>query len=69
LSYVAEGVYGGYIHWAYPWDFAAGAAIIEEAGGKVTNAKGKPINWLADDMLVVASNGKVHDKILSLIKT
>lgn len=69
LSYVAEGVYGAYIHWAYPWDFVAGAAIIKEAGGIVTDSKGKQINWLSEDMLVFASNGKIHTEILSLVKT
>lgn len=68
LSYVAEGIYGAYIHWAYPWDFVAGAAIIKEAGGEVTGIKGEKINWLADDMLVFASNGKVHNEILSMVR-
>ncbi|OGM22228.1 hypothetical protein A2865_01550, partial [Candidatus Woesebacteria bacterium RIFCSPHIGHO2_01_FULL_39_17] len=37
LSYVARGAYAGYVQWAYPWDFVGGAAIIEEAGGKLTD--------------------------------
>ena len=57
----------GYFHWAYPWDFAAGALIIEEAGGRVTDHTGKPLNWLAEDMRVLATNGLIHDQIISLI--
>ncbi len=68
LSFVAKGVYGAFIHWVYFWDFVPGAAIINEAGGIITNIKGKDINWLANNMLIFASNGKVHNKILSLIK-
>ncbi len=68
LAYVAEGTYGGYIHWAYPWDFIAGAAIIKEAGGKVTNLRGQKVNWLDKNMTVVASSGLLHKKLLSLIK-
>jgi len=67
LSYVAESIYGAYIHWAYNWDFVAGVAIIEEAGGKVTDKKGKGINWLDETVTIVASNGKIHDKLLKLI--
>ncbi len=68
LAYVAEGVYGAYLHWAYSWDYVAGVSIIEEAGGRVTDEKGNKINWLNETMTVVASNGLTHDKILSLIK-
>lgn len=69
LTYVAEGVYGAYIHWAYAWDFIAGVAIIQESGGKVTNIKGRKINWLDETMTVVASNGLIHDKVLKLINS
>lgn len=68
LSYVAEGIYGAYIHWAYPWDFVAGASIIEEAGGIVTDNKGNQINWLTNNMLVFVSNGKIHNDLLKLTK-
>lgn len=65
VSYVAEGAYGAYIHWAYSWDYVAGVAILEEAGGKVTDEKGDKIDWLKETMTVVASNGYLHKKILS----
>lgn len=67
-SYVARGVFDGYIHGAHPWDFAAGTVIVEEAGGKVTDYKGKSIDWSKDWINLFASNGLLHDKILSLIK-
>lgn len=68
VSYVACGVFDAYIHSAYPWDFAAGAAIIEEEGGMITDYQGKSIDWSKDWIDFFASNGRVHEEILSLIK-
>lgn len=68
LTYVARGVYGGYIHWGYVWDFAGGSAIIKEAGGIVTDTNGKDIDWRSETMSVIAGAPKVHKRLLSLIK-
>ena len=49
------------------WDIAAGIIILREAGGRVTDFDG------GDDMLakrrIVASNGRFHDEMLSVIQT
>ncbi len=50
----------------YPWDIAAGVLIIEESGGKVTKFDGSPFTIYSKD--IVASNGKIHGKLLELIK-
>jgi len=68
LSYVANGNLDAYIHSAHPWDYAAGVVIVEEAGGKVTDYEGRPIDWSKDWIDVFASNGVIHEEILSLIK-
>jgi myo-inositol-1(or 4)-monophosphatase len=47
-----------------PWDIAAPALIVEEAGGKVTDEKGNP--WSIDSENLIATNGLVHDKALLL---
>ncbi len=48
-----------------PWDVAAGALIIQEAGGRVTDVEGgKEI--LAGD--VAASNGPLHRRLLQIIQ-
>ncbi|MFH1597832.1 MAG: inositol monophosphatase family protein [Patescibacteria group bacterium] len=63
LCYVACGrleVYYEYI--LNPWDFAAGAIIVEQAGGKVTTPEGRP--WTLKDKRIVASNGLIHNKFL-----
>lgn len=67
LCYVASGRVSGY--WEFvlsSWDFAAGKLIIEEAGGIVTDRYGKDINPL-ENSFVVASNGKIHDKMLEVL--
>ena len=47
------------------WDIAAATAIIESAGGRVTDIEGKPVG--KETTTIVASNGAVHDEILNLL--
>jgi len=49
-----------------PWDMAAGALIVEEAGGKVTDLQGN--TWNAYSKGYIASNGKVHEEVLGVMK-
>lgn len=68
LCYLASGRIDGHIDTgSKPWDFAAGVLIIKEAEGKVTDFKGK--DWQINTKNVVASNGKIHNQLLKLIKT
>lgn len=46
-------------------DVAAGALIVKEAGGRVTDFKNKEWNIFSKDIL--ASNGKVHKQVLKII--
>ncbi len=48
-----------------PWDVAAAKLIIEEAGGMVTNFKGKECNIFAEHF--VASNSLVHKELLKYL--
>jgi hypothetical protein len=45
------------------WDVAAGALIVREAGGQVTDANGDPFKM--DGKHVVVSNGLLHGAILA----
>ncbi|MDZ7377377.1 MAG: inositol monophosphatase, partial [candidate division KSB1 bacterium] len=67
LAYVACGRFDGF--WELrlsPWDIAAGSLLIEEAGGKISDFEGEDNHiWVGD---VVASNGMIHDFILSEVK-
>ncbi len=48
-----------------PWDIAAGALCVEEAGGKVTDFNGNPWDMTKSD--VCMSNGLIHDAVLNQI--
>jgi myo-inositol-1(or 4)-monophosphatase len=47
------------------WDFVAGILLVEEAGGKVTDFSGDPINKNSKD--IVVSNNQCHEQILELL--
>ncbi|WDQ19319.1 inositol monophosphatase family protein [Rhodopirellula sp. P2] len=49
-----------------PWDFAAGALFITEAGGQITTATGDALPL--ETTSVLASNGKVHAAMLEITK-
>lgn len=62
LCYVACGRLDGYWeHRVSPWDLAAGAIIVTEAGGQVSTTEGEPFHVEAGQIL--ASNGAVHGAI------
>lgn len=66
LCYVARGVFDCYIESGIQsWDIAAGALLVEEAGGKVTLFSGSPLDIHARQ--IVASNGRVHDAALNTL--
>jgi myo-inositol-1(or 4)-monophosphatase len=66
LCYVAAGRFEAF--WEQrlkPWDVAAGALVLEEAGGRITGMDGTPFDPAAGHL--VASNGRVHDRMLAVI--
>ncbi|HET9724552.1 MAG TPA: inositol monophosphatase family protein [Actinomycetota bacterium] len=64
LAWVAGGVFEGFFELALsPWDVAAGALLIEEAGGVVTDWAGGD-GWMAGDVL--AGTPAVHEALLRL---
>jgi myo-inositol-1(or 4)-monophosphatase len=65
LCYVASGRLDGYYErGSYAWDVAAGALMVEEAGGKVTNYRGGALELGGRE--VVASNGALHPAMTQL---
>jgi len=54
------------------WDHAAGLAVVEAAGGRVTDIDGKPLSFthgrtLKHNRGVVATNGALHDAVIAAI--
>ncbi|MFB6302362.1 MAG: inositol monophosphatase [Haloferacaceae archaeon] len=45
-----------------PWDSIAGAHLIDQAGGRVTDAEGRP--WRHDSDALVVSNGHAHGAVV-----
>jgi myo-inositol-1(or 4)-monophosphatase len=67
LCYVAAGRLDGF--WEqrlHPWDTAAAALIVEEAGGCVTAFSGGA--FAPREGTLVASNGRIHEEMLATIR-
>jgi myo-inositol-1(or 4)-monophosphatase len=68
LCYVAAGRFDGF--WEVrlnPWDMAAGAVIVQEAGGRLTNFSGNDLSIYGHEL--VASNGHIHQAMLQILKS
>jgi myo-inositol-1(or 4)-monophosphatase len=66
MAWVAAGWLDGF--WELrlkPWDCAAGAVLVREAGGLVTDYAGQP--WQLDSDTFVASNPALHPALLAAI--
>lgn len=73
LAYVASGRFDGF--WENKlrlWDVAAASLVVEEAGGKLSDFGGMPLNlsnpntdWVPQ---MAASNGFIHDEMIQLLK-
>jgi myo-inositol-1(or 4)-monophosphatase len=64
LCMVARGWFDGYWETRLkPWDLAAGALIVEEAGGRISASDGSP--WQIESGDILASNGRIHDQVVA----
>ena len=66
LAYLACGRFD--VFWEvklHAWDVAAGALLVEEAGGTITDFAGGPMP--ADGFEVAGSNGVLHDSLLGVL--
>ena len=70
LAYIAAGRIDAFLERdaTYAWDVAAGALMITEAGGRIEDLAGGPLNLgpgLAD---VLATNGTIHDALAEVVR-
>lgn len=66
LCYVAAGRFDGFWELCLnPWDVAAGVLMVTEAGGRVTDLQGRPLQLSTPR--IVASNGLIHEEMLRLL--
>ena len=67
LAYIAAGRMDGFWELSLsPWDVAAGGILVEEAGGRVTDLRGAPLD--VNKPRLVATNGRIHDEVLAVLK-
>jgi len=66
LAYVACGRFDGFWEEGLkPWDVAAGALMVTEAGGQVSNYTGEPLSIFNPPIL--ASNGLLHEQMMHVL--
>jgi 3'(2'), 5'-bisphosphate nucleotidase len=56
------------------WDHAAGALIVEEAGGRVSDLDGNPLDFSKGRFLghgngIICTNGAIHEQVLTATRT
>ena len=67
LAYVACGRLDGAIYLAlHAWDVAAGALLVAEAGGRVSDLDGRPS--VDPERGVVCTNGRLHGRLVAAIR-
>jgi myo-inositol-1(or 4)-monophosphatase len=67
LSYIAAGRFDGY--WELrlgPHDLAAGALIVQEAGGVVTDVRGRE-DYFRPPYSILATNSALHPQMLAVL--
>lgn len=63
FAFVAEGILDGYLTMTLmPWDYAAGAILVQEVGGTVSRADKEELDLL-NQTTVLASRINIHDEI------
>ncbi|MGB0680887.1 MAG: inositol monophosphatase family protein, partial [Polyangiales bacterium] len=68
LALVADGSYD--LYWERDlkaWDMAAGALLVQEAGGELSDYQGRPADARSGEL--VASNGRLHAAALQVLQT
>ncbi len=67
IAYVAAGRLGAYLaNSQMSWDSSAGALMVREAGGEVTDFSGQ--EWNVESRDILATNGPVHAELIEILK-
>ncbi len=69
MAYLAKGSLDAVPNRAWIWDQTAAGVIITEAGGKLSNRQGGPVDWSVERPEFIASNGLIHDQLLEALNT
>ncbi|WP_322787231.1 inositol monophosphatase family protein [Terribacillus saccharophilus] len=64
LAFLAEGITDAYLTFSLqPWDYAGGFVLLQEVGGKLTDATGESVDFL-NKTTVVAANSSIHQELI-----
>lgn len=67
LCYVAAGRTDGFFEYNLkPWDYSAGALIVEEAGGQITDWQGSLLPYLQNSC-VIAATPEIYEKLRAFL--
>lgn len=70
LAYVACGRLDVFFHRELsPWDWAGGALMVKEAGGRLTDLHGRELRVGSRSQDVLATNGLIHDELLAVFSS
>lgn len=70
LAYVAAGRVDAFVERdsTYAWDVGAGGLMIAEAGGRIEDLDGGPLNLGGGIANVLATNGRIHDALAAVVR-
>lgn len=70
LAYIAAGRVEAFLERdaTYAWDVGAGSLLISEAGGRIEDLDGGPLNLGEGIANVLATNGHIHDELAALLQ-
>jgi myo-inositol-1(or 4)-monophosphatase len=70
LAYIAAGRIDGFVERdaTYAWDVGAGGLMITEAGGRIEDLDGGPLNLGPGLANVLATNGTIHDALRGVVR-
>jgi len=70
LAYIAAGRIDAFLERdaTYAWDVGAGSLLIAEAGGRIEDLDGGPLNLGPGIANVLATNGTIHDELAALLR-
>jgi myo-inositol-1(or 4)-monophosphatase len=71
LAYIAGGRLDAFVERdaTYAWDVGAGALMITEAGGRIEDLNGGPLNLGRGFANVLATNGHIHEELVEVVRT